>query len=47
MYYGLNANHEVMRSPYLRTMLALTLIKGPLVDDWASDQVQALKEKVT
>ena len=28
-------------------MLVLTLIKGPLVDDWASDQVQALKEKVT
>jgi len=36
-----------MRSPYLRTMLVLTLIKGPLVDNWASDQVQALKEKVT
>jgi len=47
MYCRLNANHEVMWSPYLRTMLALTLIKGPLVDDWASDQVQALKEKVT
>jgi len=47
MYRGLNANHKVMRSPYLRTMLALTLIKGPLVDDWASNQVQALKEKVT
>ena len=27
-------------------MLALTLIKGPLVDDWASNQVQALEEKV-
>ena len=47
MYRGLNANHKVMRSPYLRTMLVLTLIKRPLVDDWASDQVQALKEKVT
>ena len=47
MYCGLNANHKVMWSPYLRTMLALTLIKGPLVDDWASNQVQALEEKVT
>jgi len=46
MYHGLNSNHEVMQSPYLRTMLALTLIKGPLVDDWASNQVQALEEKV-
>jgi len=27
-------------------MLVLTLIKGPLVDDWASDQVQVLEEKV-
>ena len=35
-----------MQSPYLRTMLVLTLIKGPLVDDWASDQVQVLEEKV-
>ena len=47
MYRRLNANHEVMQSPYLRAMLALTLIKGPLVDDWASNQVQALEEKVT
>ena len=47
MYHGLNTNHEVMQSPYLLTMLVLTLIKGPLVDDWASDQVQALEEKVT
>ena len=46
LYRGLNANHEVMGSPYLRTMLALTLIKGPLVDDWAADQVEELETKV-
>jgi hypothetical protein len=46
MYKGLNAKHEVMRTPYLRTMMALTLIKGPLVDDWATDQVQELEDKV-
>jgi hypothetical protein len=27
-------------------MLALTFIKGPLVDDWAADQVQELENKV-
>jgi hypothetical protein len=27
-------------------MLALTFIKGPLVDDWAADQVQELESKV-
>ena len=47
MYRGLNTNHEIMLSPYLRTMMALTLIKGPLVDDWAADQVTELEDKVT
>jgi hypothetical protein len=28
-------------------MLALTFIKGPFVEDWFADQVEALKEKVT
>ena len=37
MYKGLNANHEIMQSPYLCTMLALTFIKGPLVEDWATN----------
>jgi hypothetical protein len=47
MYKGLNANHEIMQSPYLCTMLALTFIKESLVKDWAADQVEILKEKVT
>jgi Retrotransposon gag protein/Zinc knuckle len=46
LYQGLNANHEVMRTPYLRTMLMLTLIKGPLVEDWVADQVNELEAKV-
>ena len=47
MYRGLNSDHEIMQSPYLRTMLALSLIKGPLVKDWAADQVKLLEQKVT
>jgi hypothetical protein len=28
-------------------MLALSLIKGPTVDDWTNDQIEQLEEKVT
>jgi hypothetical protein len=28
-------------------MLALSLIKGPLVDDWTNDQIDQLEDKVT
>jgi hypothetical protein len=47
LWRGLNVNHEIMRSPYLCTMLILSLIKGPLVDDWTNDQIDQLEEKVT
>jgi hypothetical protein len=47
LWRGLNVNHEIMRSPYLRTMLILSLIKGPLVDDWTNDQIDQLEERVT
>jgi hypothetical protein len=47
LWRGLNVNHEIMQSPYLCTMLALSLIKGPLVDDWTNDQIDQLEEKVT
>ena len=47
LHLGLNDNHEIMRTPYLRTMYALSLIKGPLVNDWVNDQVTELREKVT
>jgi len=36
-----------MSNPYYRTMLALSHIRGPLVNDWVEDQVTALTEKVT
>jgi hypothetical protein len=47
LWRGLNVNHEIMRSPYLCTMLILSLIKGPLIDDWTNNQINQLEEKVT
>ena len=38
----INENHEVMQTPYLCTLFALTLIKGPLVDKWRQAQVRKL-----
>jgi len=47
LWRGLNENHEVMDSPYFRTMNALSLIKGPLVQTWVNSQVNSLREKTT
>jgi hypothetical protein len=47
VHWGLNDNHEIITTPYLRTIYALSLIKGPLVNDWANDQVTELHNKVT
>ena len=46
LYKRLNANYKIMQSPCLCTMLILTFIKGPFVEDWAADQVKTLEEKV-
>jgi hypothetical protein len=47
VYWNLNDNHEVMQVPYYRVMQALSLIKGPLVDDWKDDQIDSLIEKTS
>ena len=47
LWRGINENHEVMISPYFRTMSALSLIKGPLVQNWVNTQVNSLREKTT
>src|SRR5882762_10107390 len=47
LHLGLNDNHEIMTTPYLRAMYALSLIKGPLVNDWVNDQVVGLRKKVS
>jgi len=46
IHWGLNDNHKVMSNPYLCTMYFLSLIKGPLVNDWVNDQVTNLRNKV-
>jgi len=46
MYRSLNDQHKVMMSPYYCTMQALFLIKGPAVNDWTNDQVEALVTRV-
>jgi len=35
-----------MSNPYLHAMYFLSLIKGPLVNDWVNDQVTDLRNKV-
>jgi len=46
-YWVLNDNHEVMATPYYRAVLALSLIRGSLVDDWVSDQINILQNRLT
>jgi len=41
-YWVLNDNHEVMTLPYYHTATALSLIRGPLINNWVSDQIQIL-----
>jgi len=46
IHWGLNDNHKVMSNPYLCAMYFLSLIKGPLVNDWVNNQVTDLRNKV-
>jgi len=47
LYWGLNENHEVMQIPYFCTMYALSLMRGPNIDDWVNDQVLSIRESTT
>jgi len=38
LYWGLNETHEVMLVPYFHVMYALSLMRGPNIDDWVNDQ---------
>ena len=44
-YWVLNDNHEVMTLPYYRTATALSLIRGTLINDWVSNQIQILRNQ--
>ena len=46
VHWGLNENHEIMATPYLCAMYALSFMKGPLINDWVNDQVTTLRDKV-
>jgi hypothetical protein len=45
MLWGLNEEHEIMSVPYYRAMYALSLIRGPNVNQWANDQVLVLRNR--
>jgi hypothetical protein len=47
LYRGLNANHELIMTPYFRVLLALNYIAGRDVKHWKEDQRKQLEEKVT
>ena len=47
LYWGLNESHEVMQVPYFHAMYALSLMRGPNIDDWVNDQVLLLRELTT
>src|SRR6266702_4733307 len=42
----MNPNANVMTNPYRRTMMFLSYIRGPLVDDWVQEQAQWLVDQV-
>jgi hypothetical protein len=44
VFWGLNENHEIFTVPYFRAMYALSLMRGPHVNDWANAQVQKLRD---
>jgi hypothetical protein len=43
----INNTHAVISNPMQKVVLALTYIRGPKVDDWVSQQFNALSMKVT
>jgi hypothetical protein len=47
IFWNMNENNEMFTSPYLRVNLALSMIRGPIVDDWVQQQVDNLCRKVT
>jgi hypothetical protein len=46
IFWNMNENNEMFTSPYLRVNLALSMVRGPIVDDWVQQQVDELRRKV-
>ena len=47
VYWYINPEHEIMAMPYYHIIQHLSLIKGPLVNDWKEDQIADLGGKTT
>jgi hypothetical protein len=47
LFKGLNETHVIMTNSYFHTIFILSYIKGPNIDDWVVEQVDALNEKTT
>ena len=47
MFRMINNTHAVITNPMQRVVLMLTYIRGPKVDDWVSQQFNALSTKVS
>jgi Retrotransposon gag protein len=46
IYKIMNPLADVMKQPYARVAMALSLIRGPKVDDWVDEQLKELEQKV-
>jgi Retrotransposon gag protein len=46
IYKIMNPLADVMKQPYARIATALSLIRGPKVDDWVDEQLKDLEQKV-
>ena len=43
----MNKNNEMFQSPYLHVNLALSLIRGPNVDNWVQAQIEELRRRLS
>jgi hypothetical protein len=46
IYKIMNPLADVMKQPYARIATALSLIRGPKVDDWVDEQLRELEQNV-
>jgi hypothetical protein len=46
IYKIMNPLADVMKQPYTCIAMALSLIRGPKVDDWVDEQLKELEQKV-
>jgi hypothetical protein len=46
IYKIMNPLADVMKQLYMRVAMALSLIRGPKVDNWVDEQLKELEQKV-